>query len=52
QIAAGWLGKLLERRNINVAAVALANKNARIVWALLARDREFRSDYTSAAAAA
>jgi transposase len=48
----GWLGKLLERRNINVAAVALANKNARIVWALLARDREFRSDYTSAAAAA
>ena len=48
----GWLGKLLERRNINVAAVALANKNARIVWALLARDREFRSDYTGAAAAA
>lgn len=48
----GWLGKLLERRNINVAAVALANKNARIVWALLARDREFRSDYTSAGAAA
>jgi transposase len=26
-----------------VAAVALANKNARIVWALLARDREFQS---------
>jgi transposase len=48
----GWLGQLLERRNINVAAVALANKNARIVWALLARDREFRSDYTCAAAAA
>jgi transposase len=48
----GWLGKLLERRNINVAAVALANKNARTVWALLARDREFRSGYTSAAAAA
>ena len=27
----------LERRNPNVAAVALANKNARIVWALLVR---------------
>ena len=48
----GWLSRLIERRNINVAAVALANKNARIVWALLARDREFRSDYTSAVAAA
>jgi transposase len=48
----GWLGRLLERKNVNVAAVALANKNARIVWALLAKDREFRADYTSAAAAA
>ena len=48
----GWLSRLLERRNVNVAAVALANKNARIVWALLARDREFRSDYTPAVAAA
>ncbi|CAM2159580.1 IS110 family transposase [Paraburkholderia tropica] len=40
-----WLQKLLERRNHNVAAVALANKNARIVWALLARDREYASDF-------
>jgi transposase len=47
-----WLHKLLKRRNANVAAVALANKNARIVWALLANDREFRPDYTSAGAAA
>lgn len=46
--AQGWLHKLLARRNKNVAAVALANRNARIVWALLARDREFRSDYTAA----
>jgi transposase len=38
----GWLKRLLGRRNKNVAAVALANKNARIVWALLAHDREFR----------
>jgi transposase len=47
-----WLRKLMERRNPNVAAVALANKNARIVWALLANEREFRSDYTPALAVA
>jgi transposase len=44
--------RLMERRNPNVAAVALANKNARIVWALLANEREFRSDYTPARAVA
>lgn len=44
----GWLGKLLGRRNKNIATVALANKNARIVWALLAHDRNFRSDYVVA----
>jgi transposase len=42
----GWLHELLQRRNHNVAAVALANKNARTVWALLAHDREFQPDYT------
>jgi transposase len=47
-----WLRKLMERRNPNVAAVALANKNARVVWALLANEREFRSDYTPARAVA
>jgi transposase len=26
-----WLRKLIERRNKNIAAVALANKNARII---------------------
>lgn len=30
-----WLEKLRERRHANIAAVALANKNARIAWALL-----------------
>jgi len=47
-----WLHKLLYRRNPNVAAVALANKNARTVWALLAHDREFRLDYAATAATA
>ena len=34
-----WLGNLRERRHPNVVAVALANKNARIVWAMLASDK-------------
>jgi len=36
-----WLSKLRERRHPNVAAVALANKNARIVWAMLSRDKSY-----------
>ncbi|HYN00014.1 MAG TPA: IS110 family transposase [Aestuariivirgaceae bacterium] len=40
-----WLKKLLARRNKNVAAVALAAKNARIAWALLAHERCFEPDY-------
>ena len=44
-----WLARLVVRRNRNVAAVALANKNARIAWALLAHQRDFESDYVSAA---
>ena len=39
-----WIKKLLARRNKYVAAVALANKNARTIWALLAHDREYESN--------
>lgn len=42
-----WLVKLTTRRNANVAAVALANKTARIVWALLAHDRGRSSQHHS-----
>jgi transposase len=42
-----WLRRLLARRNMNIAAMALANKNARIVWALLAHQRDFAPDYVS-----
>jgi transposase len=48
----GWLQRLLTRRSIHVAAVALANKNARIAWALLAKDREYRPGYNRCEAAA
>ena len=36
-----WLQSLCSRRNKNIAAVALANKNARIVWALLTKKTDF-----------
>jgi transposase len=32
-----WINDLVKRRNRNIAAVAVANKNARIVWALLTK---------------
>lgn len=47
-----WLKGLMARRHANIATVALANKSARIVWALLAHDKTFRADYTSAIAEA
>jgi len=37
-----WLARLLERRHPNVAAVALANHNARVAWALLTRQERYR----------
>ncbi len=40
-----WLIRLAARRHKNIAAVALANKNARIVWALLAHDRTYAAHY-------
>ena len=47
-----WLTNLLNRRHPNIAAVALANKNVRTVWAMLAHDREFKANYASSAIAA
>ena len=41
----GWLTNLLQRRHPNIAAVALANKNVRTVWAMLAHGREFKAGY-------
>lgn len=36
-----WAIKVAERRGTKVAAVALANKLARVVWALLAHGRQY-----------
>jgi transposase len=49
-VADSWLSRLAARRNKNIAAVALANKNARVAWALLAHDRRFDMAYQPVAA--
>lgn len=47
-----WINGVVNRRNKNVAAVALANKNARTVWALLAHDRHYEAGYLRTVATA
>src|SRR5438874_13123684 len=37
-----WIRQLVERRGKNRAAVAVANKNARIVWALLTSHQDYQ----------
>lgn len=37
-----WIGRMRDRRHPNVVAVALANKNARIVWSILSREDDYR----------
>jgi len=46
-----WLGRLARRRPNNVAAVALANKMARQIWALMAYRRTYEPNYAQAATA-
>jgi len=43
--AGTWLGKLAARRHHNIAAVAMANKNARLAWALLSTGKGFESQH-------
>ena len=47
-----WLESMLTRRHKNVVAVALANKNVRIIWSLLRNKSQFRPDYAAAKSAA
>ncbi|MBC8741909.1 IS110 family transposase [Paraburkholderia sp. UCT31] len=50
--SSSWLRRLLTRRHTNVAVVAVANRNARIAWALLTQGSTFRSDYAPSKAGA
>ena len=43
-----WLRELIARRGYKRAAVALAAKNARVIWALLVRGEDYRSSPASA----
>jgi transposase len=42
-----WVEQIQKRRPKNVVIVALANKIARTIWAVLAYDRPYRKDYVS-----
>jgi transposase len=42
-----WLSELIKRRPKNVAVVAMANKMARTIWALMAHERAYQSGYVS-----
>ena len=44
-----WQESLLSRRPTNVVLVAMANKTARVVWAMLNRGETFRSEARAAA---
>lgn len=46
-----WARDLKQRRHVNVAAVALAAKHARIAWAILAHGTEYRAVGTEVVAA-
>jgi transposase len=43
-----WVTKLVERRHMNIAAVALANKTVRIAWAMLTQYTDYDPDYVAA----
>lgn len=38
-----WVSQMEKRRGKNIAAVAVANKNARVVWALLSQQTDYRA---------
>jgi transposase len=42
-----WVQEIRKRRPSNVVTVAMANKTARIIWALLAHERPYEKGYIS-----
>jgi transposase len=47
KVKPAWVEELLQRRPLNVAVVALANKTARTAWALVAHGRAYQSEWKS-----
>lgn len=43
-----WVDQLGKRRPSNIVVVALANKMARMIWAMLAHERAYQGDWVSA----
>jgi transposase len=43
QVKGAWIAGLLARRPFNIATVALANKTARIAWAVMSKGEAFRA---------
>lgn len=48
----GWLTRLLERRPTKVAAIAIANKTARVIWAMLRSGDVYRAPKADTATSA
>ena len=47
-----WIDKLRSRRPHNVVVIALANKIARTIWTLLAKNRQYDPNYSPKVGAA
>lgn len=43
-----WANRLLERKAARLVTVAVANKMARIAWAVMARDESYRATAVAA----
>ena len=43
-----WMTELAERRHLNVAAVALANKTVRMAWAMMRNESDYDPEYVAA----
>ena len=43
-----WAARLAERSHYNVAAIALANKTARMAWAMLRHDTDYQPERAAA----
>ena len=52
QEAGSWLARLLERRPAKVVAIAVANKTARVIWAMLRSGDAYRAPKAAVAAPA